>query len=148
MGLYWKRWLLALPVLILVAFLLVPYPVRERMSNLFNPQDVTIQTRLCKWKIGLRLIRAYPWTGVGMDGIQSVYPAYRDPQDPVACGDRHLGHLDNNLLQIAVERGLIGLVCWLSIWGVYLRHVWAISRRLSAQARQAKAFVVSSLTSV
>lgn len=143
-----KRLLLALPPLVLVVFLLVPHAVKDRIYSIVDPQNPTVQTRLCKWRLGLHMIYAYPWTGVGMNGIQPVYLAYKDPQDPIACGDGRLGHLDNNMMQIGVERGLIGLAAWLSIWIVYFRHVWSSYRRLDLQQGRAKALVIGSLASV
>jgi O-antigen ligase len=147
-GLCQKRLLLLFPPLLLVVFLLIPQAVQERIYSIVDPQNATVQTRLCKWRLAWNMIQAHPWTGVGMNNIQPLYLAYKDPQDPVACGDRRLGHLDNNLMQIAVERGLLGLACWLSIWIAYLRHVCSTYRGLSAQSSQAKALVISSLASV
>jgi O-antigen ligase len=83
-----------------------------------------------------------------MNGIKTVYLDYKAPADPVACGDRRLGHLDNNLVQIAVERGLIGVACWLWIWGSYLRRWRLIYDGMAPQNGQAKALVVGSLASV
>jgi O-antigen ligase len=59
-----------------------------------------------------------------------------------------MGHLHNNLIQIAAERGLLGLACWLWIWGAYGYHTWRIYGRLRPEYRQAKALVVGSLASV
>jgi O-antigen ligase len=143
-----KRLLLFLPLMIVVAFLLAPHAVKDRIRSILDGQDATIQMRLCKWRIGANLIRAYPLTGVGMNGIKTVYLDYKAPADPVACGDRRLGHLDNNLVQIAVERGLIGVACWLWIWGSYLRRWWLIYDGMAPQNGQAKALVVGSLASV
>jgi O-antigen ligase len=142
------RLLLLLPPLLLVIFILVPHTVKERIYSMVDIQNATVQTRLCKWRLAWNLFRAYPWTGVGMNGIRLVYLAYKDPQDPIACGDRRLGHLDNNFLQIVVERGVIGLVSWLAIWIAYLRQVHVIYRHLSPQASQAKTLVVGSMATL
>ena len=143
-----QRLLLLLPPLLLVIFILVPHAVKERIYSIVDARNATVQTRLCKWRLAWNLFRAYPWTGVGMNGIHLVYLDYKDPQDPIACGDRRLGHLDNNFIQIVVERGLIGLVSWLAIWIAYLRQVYAIYRRLSPQARQAKMLVMTSVATL
>jgi len=143
-----QRLLLLLPPLLLIIFILVPHAVKERIYSMVDAQNATVQTRLCKWRLAWNLFQAYPWTGVGMNGIHLVYLDYKAPQDPIACGDRRLGHLDNNLIQIVVERGILGLVSWLAIWIVYLRQVYAIYRRPSPQANQAKMLVVSSLATI
>jgi len=59
-----------------------------------------------------------------------------------------MGHLHNNLIQIAAERGLLGLACWLWIWVAYGYHTWRIYRRLGPEDPGAKALVVGSLASV
>jgi O-antigen ligase len=143
-----QRLLLLLPPLLLLIFILVPHTVKERIYSIVDAQNATVQTRLCKWRLAWNLFQAYPWTGVGMNGIRWVYLDYKGPQDPIACGDRRLGHLDNNLIQIVVERGILGLVSWLAIWIVYLHQVYAIYRRLSPQGNQAKILVVSSLATI
>lgn len=143
-----KRLLLFLPLIIVVAFLLVPHAVKDRIRSILDGQDVTIQMRLCKWRIGANIIRSYPLTGVGMNGIKTVYLDYKAPADPVACGDRRLGHLDNNLVQVAVERGLIGVACWLWIWGSYVRRWWLMYEGIAPQNGQTKALLVGSLASV
>jgi O-antigen ligase len=143
-----KRLLLLFPPFLLVVLLLAPQAVQERIYSIVDPQNATVQTRLCKWRLAWNMIQAHPWTGVGMNNIQPVYLAYQDPQDPIACGDKRLGQLDNNIAQIAVERGLLGLVCWLSIWIAYLRHVCSTYKNLSAQATRAQALVIGSLATI
>ena len=74
------------------------------------------------WGSGLQIIRDYPWTGVGMNGVKGVYQAYKHPD---AVRDQR-GHLHSNLFQIAAERGLIGVVCWLWIWVAFYHQAWRI----------------------
>ena len=56
--------------------------------------------------------------------------------------------LHSNLIQIAAERGLLGLACWLWLWGAYGSHTWRIYVRVGPEDRSAKALVVGSLASV
>jgi O-antigen ligase len=76
-----------------------------------------------------------------------TYAHYRGPDSPIDP-TRRLGHLHNNIIQIAAERGLLGLACWLWIWGAYGYHTWRVYRRLEPEHRQARALVVGSLASV
>ena len=99
------------------------------------------------WSSGVRIIRDYPWTGVGMGAMARRYAHYREPDSPVDP-KRRIGHLHNNIIQIAAERGLLGLACWLWIWGAYGYHTWRIYERLGPEHRPAKALVVGSLASV
>jgi O-antigen ligase len=142
---FWRRaFLLVLPIAALAIFLLAPPAVKDRMRSITDPRDVTALERLYMWGSGLQIIRDYPITGVGMHGVSLVYPSYKDPR---ALRERR-GHLHNNVMQVAAERGLLGLACWLWIWVAFYWHAWRIYRGLEPGASAAKALVVGSLAGV
>jgi O-antigen ligase len=118
--------------------------VQERIRSIIDPQDVTTLERLYMWSSGTQILLDHPWTGVGIGGVKRVYTAYKHP---LALRDRR-GHLHNNLMQVAAERGLIGLGCWLWIWVAFYWHAWQIYRWLGPEACQARALVIGSLASV
>jgi O-antigen ligase len=144
MGCRQKRLLLALPAVAVVIFLASPEPVRARIRSIVDPQDVTARERLYMWGSGVRIIWDHPWTGIGINGVKGVYPAYKHPD---AVRDQR-GHLHNNLLQIAAERGLLGIACWLWIWVAFYRQAWEVYRGLSPHNRRGLALVVGSLAGV
>jgi O-antigen ligase len=146
-GLRKKILLLAIPLGALVVFLLVPQTIKIRALSIADRREITAQERLSMWSSGVRIIRDHPWTGVGMGAMAQTYAHYREPDSPVDP-QRRLGHLHNNIIQIAAERGLLGLACWLWIWGAYGYHTWRVYRRLKPEHRQAQALVVGSLASV
>jgi len=147
LGLHKKVFLLALPLLVLVVFLLAPQPVKTRALSILDRRDLTAQERLSMWSSGLHMIHDHPWTGVGMGAMVRVYQRYREPDGPVNP-TRRLGHLHNNVIQVAAERGLIGLACWLWIWLAYGSYAWNLYRRLRPEHAGAKALVLGSLASV
>ncbi|HSF33531.1 MAG TPA: O-antigen ligase family protein [Candidatus Tectomicrobia bacterium] len=144
LGFRQKRLFLALPVLAVAIFLAAPEAVRQRISSIVDPQDVTARERLYMWSSGLRVLRDYPWTGVGMEGVKRVYPTYKHPE---AVRDQR-AHLHSNPIQIAAERGLIGLACWLWIWIAFYSRAWKIVRSLGPDDRLGLALVIGSLASV
>jgi O-antigen ligase len=144
LGFRQKRYFLALPVVAVVIFLAAPEAVRQRISSIVDPQDVTARERLYMWGSGLQILRDRPWTGVGMEGVKRVYPTYKHPD---AVRDQR-AHLHNNPIQIVAERGLIGLACWLWIWIAFYGHAWKIFRSLGPDDRLAMALVIGSLASV
>jgi O-antigen ligase len=146
-GLRKKVLLLAVPLGALVVLLLVPQTIKIRALSIVDRREITAQERLSMWSSGLHIVRDYPWTGVGMGAMARVYTQYREPDSPVDPR-RRIGHLHNNIIQVAAERGLVGLACWLWIWGAYGYHTWRIYGRLGPEHRQAKALVVGSLASV
>jgi O-antigen ligase len=139
-----KRFLLVLPVAAVVIFWASPEAVRARIRSIVDPQDVTARERLYMWGSGLQMIRDHPWTGVGINGVRGVYQAYKHPN---AVRDQR-AHLHSNPFQVAAERGLIGVACWLWIWVAFYRHAWKIFRSLGPGTPRAMALVVGSLASV
>jgi O-antigen ligase len=139
-----KYLLLVFPVVAVAIFLAAPPSIKSRIGSFLDPTDLTFNERLFMWHSGLQLIREHPWTGVGMDGLKRVYPAYKYP----GALKEHTGHLHNNLLQIGAERGLIGLAFWLWIWVSYVRQAWGVAASLPPQATGARALVLGSLASV
>jgi O-antigen ligase len=144
LGFRQKRFLLALPMALVVIFLASPEAVRARIRSIVDPQDVTAMERLYMWSSGLQILRDRPWTGVGIRGVKSVYSDYKHPD---AVRDQR-GHLHNNLMQIAAERGLIGAACWLSIWVVFYRDAWSAVRGLSPGTPSAMALTIGSIAGI
>jgi O-antigen ligase len=144
LGFRQKRLLLALPVVAVVIFLASPGAVQQRIRSIIDPQDATAQDRLSMWSSGARILRDHPWTGVGIGGVKRVYAAYKHPN---ALRDQRV-HLHNNFMQVAAERGLIGLGCWLWIWVAFYGQAWLIYRRLEPCASHARALAIGSLASV
>lgn len=110
-----RRLLLVLPVAALVLSLAAPDGVRTRIKSIMDPKDYSTQERVKVWSSGLWIIRDFPLLGVGQNNFPRVYPDYR--YEGVA--EPHISHLHNNVLEIGVERGLIGLAFWTAIWIFY-----------------------------
>jgi hypothetical protein len=51
-------------------------------------------------------------------------------------------------LQVAAERGLLGLAGWLAIWSLFFYHTWRLYGSLEPPAGKARALVAGSLGSV
>jgi O-antigen ligase len=146
-GLHKRALLLAVPLGALVLLLLVPQPIKLRALSIVDRRNITAQERLSMWSSGIHIIRNYPWTGVGMGAMARRYDQYREPDSPINPKTR-MGHLHNNLIQIAAERGLLGLACWLWLWGAYGAYTWRMYAHVGPEDRRAKALVLGSLASV
>ena len=132
-GLYlvarWKpRWLWLLPVLLTIAWLLAPSLLRERVKTALRPMgDPALSIRLEMWQVGLRMIRAHPWLGVGPNNIVPEYPLYLPPGKSPIIG--YHGHLHNNFLQLGAERGLAALAAWVWFMAALAWHAWKVRRQ-------------------
>jgi len=85
------------------ALLLLPQ-VQTRIQTLFAAEHSTNELRLQIWQAGFKMLQDFWLTGTGLLQFEQFYPAYQ-------LADRGSAHLHNALLQIAVESGLIFMVC-------------------------------------
>ena len=126
------------------ALVLVPSPLQRRALSAADRGDPSTTERLHFWAAGARMIRDAPVLGFGPGGVKRHYPAYRDP----AARRPNTGHLHNNLVQIAVERGLAGLAAWLAIWVAFFAGARRVYAALPAARAADRALVVGSVAAV
>ncbi len=140
-----RRRLLAVAlVVVLVAAALAMPSVHRRLGTIGDPADDTTRDRLAMLVGGLRLVGEHPVVGVGPGQVKRLYPAYAPPE----ALRRHTSHLHNTPLQIAVERGLVGLGLWFWIFVAFFVGAGRILRRLPATATADRALVIGALASV
>jgi O-antigen ligase len=140
-----RRAIVVAPALLLAALALgVSTPLATRMRSMVDPTDPTARERLYMWQAGLRMVRDAPLLGLGPGGVRQHYPEYRDPRTLRS----HTGHLHNNLVQIAAERGLLGLLTWSWIWVVFFVRAGGIYRALSSLERRPRALTAGSIAAV
>jgi len=104
----WRRaWLLILPGVLVVGFLISPQPLRERVRSFAQPhgdRDSNAHRR-ATLLIGIEMIKAHPWFGVGLEQVGRQYKAYIPPALP-RLPDGYYGHLHNIYIHYAAERGI------------------------------------------
>lgn len=102
----------------------------------------TSQQRLYIWQSAVEIVRDYPLTGVGMDRFR--YGPVRDDY-PVDRFNLSPPHAHNEMIQVATDLGLPGLVAFigLNLTAVYL--LWVCWRSGDAAARVVAAAAASGL---
>lgn len=134
------RLVLTCGVLGLAVFWLAPPVLSYRLEHFFSPSEVSNRMRLWLWEMGLRVVRDYPWLGTGPDQMPYIYDNYRLPAMPEG---EVQAHFHDNLLQMAVERGLPGLVIWLGWYFSGLQ--WLRVRHHQAETSPEKALAAGLL---
>lgn len=124
-GMRKARLLLLVPVLVALALVVMPRAGRERALSIAHPTDWTSQGRLSLWKSGAAAFRDRPVTGWGLQDGMALIERYKraDARFPA-------GHFHNNVVQIAVSTGSVGLlayIAWMAIaglgaWGAFRRN--------------------------
>jgi O-antigen ligase len=113
----------AAPVVAVVAFLVAPSSLKERVISIAQPHGETDSNlhRSITRETGVAMIRAHPWFGLGPEQVNVQFKQWV-PQDvarPLPEG--WYGHLHNIYLQYAAERGvptmlilmwMIGKIIW------------------------------------
>jgi len=144
----WKpKALFVLPLVLAGTYFLAPAHIQDRIRSTVDSTDDTINERLVWWNNGLKIIAANPVLGVGPRMVRNVYDEYRDPNEEIA-DKRVPGHLHNNVIQIAADRGLLGLGFWLAIWIGWFVRVGRSYRRLDKEDRSTRAVIAGCLSAM
>jgi putative inorganic carbon (HCO3(-)) transporter len=129
---FWRRWaLLLLPVAGGILWLASPAEMRERaLSSFFPHGDMdSNQHREELRAIGWRMIEAHPWLGVGPEQVSRQVGNYTAHLIP----GEYYGHLENDYLQYAAERGVPTMLALLWMIG------WALADFIRALPRAGEA---------
>ena len=126
---FWRRWLLpiifgAFGLLIVIGILLVE-PLRLRILTMFSWRgDSSNNFRINVWHSVLEMIRDRPLIGIGLGSevFNQIYPHYMQVNFTALSAY-------SIFLEIAVETGLIGLICFL--WLVIMTVVRGIGQLIS-----------------
>ncbi|MBV8845551.1 MAG: O-antigen ligase family protein, partial [Bryobacterales bacterium] len=118
----WTRsqWIWAVPVIPAVIGLVAPKAVRARITDSVQPDYYSNAERLQMLRVGWRMVREKPWTGVGPGRIDGVYTKYLSVGDPVPA---YHGHLHNNVVQLAAQFGLPVVTAALVFFAVLLHRL-------------------------
>jgi O-antigen ligase len=110
---------------LIVAVVGVHWINQRRALTVFNTADPGTQYRLLMWRDSIKLIRAHPLVGVGLDSISGDWrrwdlEAYR--RYPLHT------HFHSTPIQFAVECGLPTLFAWLGLVIAYLVFLLRLAR--------------------
>ncbi len=127
-----KKVLVLVPILLVgLIFIFGPHTLAERLKSITNFQETSNSERIMLLKAGWDVFKDYPLTGCGFKCLFVVADQY--PEHPIL---QKYKHLHNNIEQIAVDTGAIGLCAWLSIWVVYFVQLIRRSRQIPPDANE------------
>jgi len=130
---FWnKKYLLVIPLLLAGLLLFSPDKVKNRMLSMTNIKIPAVQARINLWKGGLEIFKDYPVTGCGYKCVDLVHSQYPDPTGEVA----YYKGMHNNIVQLLIDTGVIGLGFWISIWVTYFIEILKRFRALAKQTYQ------------
>jgi len=131
----WRRskWLWVLPFVPLGLYVIAPSPIRLRINETFRPDFYSNAERLQMLRVGWKMIKERPITGVGPGRVEALYRTYLPPGEPIPA---YHGHLHNNIIQLAAEFGIpVALVATLTLGVLFLDLGKAYRAAKSREAR-------------
>jgi putative inorganic carbon (HCO3(-)) transporter len=139
-----QRWVLSLTalfsLLILVAVLLARFPELLGVTDVAQAETKALssyQFRLAVWRMALEVLTIFPLSGAGIGTFdtvaRSLFP-YLYPQSLLYDPSATITHTHNELLQVAIDLGIPGLVAYVALLTAFVRtawraYVWAPSER-------------------
>ena len=117
--------------------------IYHRVALSFGQDFAPDNGRIEMLSVGVRMIRDHPLFGVGPERIHTEFPRYyRGTAD---LNNFYYGHLHNNVIQLAAERGLLCLGTFL--WFIF--EVYAdLMRMLKTSTKDARWKVLSALAAL
>jgi putative inorganic carbon (hco3(-)) transporter len=94
--------------------------MKFRFRGIVSGRDSNFEIRLALWKGGWEIFKAYPLTGCGFRCVDRVNSKFPDPSGAVK---RYRG-MHNNIVQLAVDTGILGLSAWLGIWFLFFQLLY------------------------
>ena len=126
------RLLFILPIVAALFVVAAPPQLTDRLYSIFDMENSSNRDRFAMARVGGRMVRAHPLTGVGPDVVKDVYAEYGD----VSAVGGSTVHLHNVPVQIAAERGLPALAIW--VWFIVV-VVRGLLQKLRASPHRALA---------
>jgi len=93
----------------------------KSMVELRNPYNNNMD-RIILWNNSLKMIKAHPLKGIGLNNFKKTYCIYAGPEDKPQC------HSHSNFLQVAIEAGLLGLGVFLWVIIIIFKALYRIYR--------------------
>jgi putative inorganic carbon (hco3(-)) transporter len=117
--------------------------IYHRIAISFEPQNFSPDSgRLVMAITGFQMIQDHPVFGIGPERIHTEFPRYYHGND---LANFYYGHLHNNILQIAAERGLLCLAAFL--WFIF--QVYAdLGRMLKTAPAKSRWHILSAIAAV
>ena len=104
-----KKLLVSILIPILVVALLAAPLIYHRYKLSAQGEFGPDYGRVALWKVGLQMVHDHPWFGVGPERIPVEFPHYYQGDS----GKFYFGHMQNDFIQIAAERGLLCFAAFL-----------------------------------
>jgi len=138
---FWHKWLVAaVPVIAVLAFLVSPQVLKERVTSIVQPHGETDSNkhRDILRRTGMQMIRAHPLLGLGPEVMKprEEFDKYVPAEIPRPLPVGWYGHLHNIYLQYAAERGIPTML--MMMWMI-AKILWDFAKSLRGKLASTEA---------
>ncbi|MBZ5639264.1 MAG: O-antigen ligase family protein, partial [Acidobacteriia bacterium] len=110
-------------------------PLAARFQYVLDVSGAGLKSvdRIIMWRAGLRMLRDFPFCGVGFGAFRDVYPRYLPFGESGVTNQIH-----NDYLEMLLDGGIVAgvLVAWLA-WGYWAKAMSSVGQREDAHLRPA-----------
>ncbi len=125
-GLIWVVATIGIGLLLVELFL--PHLADRFLAMFAFAPESTFARRTYFWTAGVRAFFASPWFGHGTGSYESVMLKYRLPDYWVVRSEDVVPHAHNEIVELASDYGVVGLVAFIATYTAILRHGFKASR--------------------
>ncbi len=123
--------------------------IADRFVRMFDEsRESTFARRMYFWKAGWDAVQVSPIVGHGMGSFERTVFEYRSPEYWSVASEDIVPHAHNEILEIAVEYGIIGLALFMGTWILVLRRGYALSRTTEGWERWTAVGLLCSLVAI
>lgn len=112
------KWLTYATAVLLLFAVLMPMDLFGRLASTFDSKQSSNLDRIRMAEAGWEIIRDHPVLGVGPGNVKEIYPLYRREDAPRFRPP----HLHNNAIQIWAQAGIVALMAYLILLGLFARE--------------------------
>ena len=113
-----STWIIYATAVLIFAITFMPDVLFSRLVSSFDVQQSSNLDRVRMAEGGLEIIKDHPLLGVGPANVKEVYPLYRKADAPRFRPP----HLHNNVIQLWAERGVLAVLAYLMLLGLFFRE--------------------------
>jgi O-antigen ligase len=130
-----RKVLAAVLVPVAVVALIAAGPIVHRISMSFQGNFMPDENRVALLQAGVGMVHDHPFFGVGPERVQKEFDQYY--AGPIDKSKLYTGHMENNFMQIAAERGLITLAAFIWLMVELFRGAFRLRRDPDKMVRAA-----------
>jgi O-antigen ligase len=137
-----KKLLVSILIPIVIVALLATPLIYHRYTLSAQGQFGPDYGRAALLKAGLQMVEEHPWFGVGLERIPIEFPHYY----PGDSSQFYFGHMQNDFMQIAAERGLLCFAAFLWLLAVLFHSLFRFTKASDQTLRLTAISALAALT--